>query len=121
MFREFLKSKIHGAVITEANLKYRGSITIDEALLEKAGIAPNERVHVFNINNGARFETYAIRGERGSGVIGLNGAAARMGQVGDPVIVVTYCYLSEEEIGTHKARVLIMGENNQIQEIIEVS
>ncbi|HHE64484.1 MAG TPA: aspartate 1-decarboxylase [Bacteroidetes bacterium] len=119
MKREFLKAKIHRATITEANLDYSGSLTIDEALMEAAGIAHNERVHVFNINNGARFETYAIRGKRGSGIIALNGAAARLGAVGDLIIIVTYCYLSEEEIPQHKAKVLIMGEGNRIKEILE--
>ncbi len=119
MHREFLKSKIHRAAITESDLHYSGSLTIDADLMEKAGIDHNERVHVFNINTGGRFETYAIRGERGSGKIGLNGAAARMGTVGDLIIIVTYCYLEEEEINRHKAKVLLMGENNKIEEILE--
>ncbi len=116
--REFLRAKIHRATITEANLDYNGSLTIDEEIMEKAGIAPNERVHVFNINNGARFETYAIPGKRGSRVIGLNGAAARLGAPGDLIIVVTYCYLKEEEIARHKPRVLLMGPGNQIEKIL---
>ncbi|GAB4337031.1 MAG: aspartate 1-decarboxylase [Calditrichia bacterium] len=117
MKREFLKAKIHRAQITQADLNYVGSLTIDEDLMEAAGIAHNERVHVFNINNGARFETYAIRGERGSGIIGLNGAAARLGAVGDLIIIVTYCYLADEEIPGHKARIVVVGEGNRIEKI----
>lgn len=119
MFREFLKAKLHRAVITEAHLNYSGSITIDEELLKAAGIENNERVHIFNINNGARFETYAIRGKPGSKVVGLNGAAARMGAVGDLIIVVAYCYLSEEEIPGHKARVVVLGPGNEIKDVFE--
>ncbi|MEJ2637396.1 MAG: aspartate 1-decarboxylase [Calditrichia bacterium] len=119
MYREFLKSKLHRLKITESNLHYSGSLTIDEELMEKAGIAPNERIHIFNINNGARFETYALKGERGSRKIGLNGAAARLGTVGDLIIVVTYCYLTEEEIPSHTSRVVIIGEGNEIEDIFE--
>lgn len=88
MFREFLKAKIHQATITQSNLHYSGSLTIDEEILEKSGILPNERIHVFNINNGQRFETYAIKGKRGSKQFGLNGAAARPGSIGDQIIIV---------------------------------
>lgn len=118
MFREFLKSKIHRATVTESNLRYSGSLTIDREIMEQAGILPGERVHVFNINNGARFETYAISGKAGSGEFALNGAAARMGEVGDLIIVVTYCYLSEKEISGYAPRILIMGEGNSIEKII---
>ena len=119
MQREFLKTKIHKATITESNLNYTGSLTIDEEIMEKAGILSNEKIHVFNINNGKRFETYALKGKRGSGEMGLNGAAARLGQVGDLIIIVTYCLLREDEIAAHKGRVLIMGERNSIEQIIE--
>ncbi len=119
MFREFLNSKIHRATVTQSNLHYTGSLSIDEDLLEKSGIYPNERIHVYNINTGQRFETYAIKGRRGSGEIGLNGAAARLGTVGDLIIIVAYCYLSESEIQDHKARILILGEKNRITEMIE--
>ena len=119
MQREFLKSKIHQATINEANLNYSGSLTIDEEIMEKAGILSNEKIHVFNINNGNRFETYALKGKRGSREIGLNGAAARLGQVGDRIIIVTYCLLPENEIASHKGRVLLMGEGNSIEQIIE--
>jgi len=121
MFREFLKAKIHKATITHADLHYNGSLSIDEEILEKSGILPNERVHVYNINTGQRFETYAIRGKMGSKSIGLNGAAARLGSVGDQIIIVAYCYLSEEEVALHKARIVLMGEGNQIKEITETN
>ncbi len=119
MNREFLKSKIHRASVNQSNLDYSGSLSIDEEIMEKAGILPNERVHVFNITNGERFETYAIKAKKGSKMIGLNGAAARKGQVGDLIIIVTYCYLSEDEILSHKARIILMGNNNEIEEVIE--
>ncbi|MFZ0389988.1 MAG: aspartate 1-decarboxylase [Calditrichia bacterium] len=119
MKREFLLAKIHRATITHSNLHYTGSLTIDEELLEKSGIAPNERVHVFNISNGQRFETYALKGEKGSREIGLNGAAARLGVVGDSIIIVAYCYLAPEEIPGHSARVLILGPGNVIEESFE--
>ncbi|RMG62624.1 MAG: aspartate 1-decarboxylase [Calditrichaeota bacterium] len=118
MLREFLKAKIHRATITEAHLHYHGSLTIDEALMEAAGLLPHEKIDVFNINNGERFTTYAIPGRPGSGVIGLNGAAARLGQPGDRIIIVSYCFLSEEEIPQHKPRIVLMGENNQIDKIL---
>lgn len=119
MKREFLKAKIHRATVTESNLHYSGSVSIAEDIMEKAGIAHNERIHVFNINTGVRFDTYAIRGERESRSIGLNGAAARLGEIGDLIIIVTYCYLTDDEIPHHKSRTLLMREGNQIEEIIE--
>ncbi len=121
MYREFLNSKMHRATITESNLNYSGSITIDESLMEEAGILPHERVHVFNINNGERFETYVIKGKRGSGAIGLNGAAARKGTVGDLIIIVSYCYLTAEEMSLHKPKILLMGEGNKIIEKLDAS
>ena len=93
MFLTMFKSKIHRATVTEANLNYMGSITIDEALMEAAGIMPNEKVQVVNNNNGARFETYVIKGTRDSGVICLNGAAARLAQPGDVVIIISYAIM----------------------------
>ncbi len=119
MYREFLRSKIHRATITEANLNYSGSIAIDENIMEKAGIASNERVHIFNINNGNRFETYAIPGKRGSKIMGLNGAAARLGAPGDLIIIVTYCYLTDEEMPHHHPRLVLMKEDNEIDKIVE--
>jgi aspartate 1-decarboxylase len=119
MMRELLKAKIHGATITQANINYTGSLSIDEEILEKSGILPNERIYIYNINNGHRFDTYVIKGEKGSREIGLNGAAARLGAVGDRIIIVAYCILQEDEIKAHKARVLILGQNNNIEKVIE--
>ncbi|HRU98685.1 MAG TPA: aspartate 1-decarboxylase [Ruminococcus sp.] len=109
-----LKSKIHRAVITQAELNYVGSITIDEALMEAAGLYEYERVHISNVNSGSRIETYVIAGERGSGVICLNGAAARSGQKGDRVIIMAYANMSPEEIKNHHPKVVFVGDNNEI-------
>lgn len=113
-----MRSKIHRATVTEANLNYVGSVTIDEEILESVGLLPNEKVQVVNINNGERIETYAIKGEKGSGVICLNGAAARLFQPGDLVIIIGYADMEEEEAKVHKPKVAIMGENNVIEEMI---
>ena len=118
MFRFMMKGKIHRVTVTEANLNYVGSITIDEEILEKVDILPNERVQVVNNNNGARLETYVIPGERGSGVICLNGAAARKVQPGDQVIIMSYVMLKEEEARKHQPKIAIMDENNRIVELI---
>ena len=118
MLREFLKSKIHRATITRANLDYSGSLTIDEEIMEKAGIAEFEKIQVYNVNNGERLETYAIKGPRGSKAFELNGAAARKGMVGDKIIITTFCILSEDELKDYKPKVLIMGDKNEIEEII---
>ena len=114
MYRCMLKSKIHRAVLTDADLNYVGSITIDSDLLEAADILPFEKVQVVNNNNGARFETYAIEGEAGSGCIRLNGAAARLGQPGDILIILSYIQLDEREVREHKPRVVFVDENNKI-------
>lgn len=116
MLREFLNSKIHRATVTDANLNYVGSITVDEEFLEKANILEWEKVEILNINNGERFQTYALKGKRGSKVFCLNGAAARKAQKGDKIIIVTYAQLTEEEIKTHKPTIVQVGENNQILE-----
>jgi aspartate 1-decarboxylase len=118
MFRHMMNGKIHRATVTEANLNYVGSITIDEDLLDAVGMAANEKVQIVNNNNGARLETYIIPGERGSGVICLNGAAARLVQKGDIVIIISYCLVSEEKIATHTPKVAIMDENNRIKELL---
>ena len=118
MFRMMMNSKIHRAQVTQADLNYVGSITIDEDILDAVGMLPNEKVHIVNNNNGARFETYIIAGERGSGVICVNGAAARLVQKGDVVIIISYVYVSNEEVKDHKPTVAIMGENNTIKEMI---
>ncbi len=118
MFRMMMNSKLHRATVTEADLNYVGSITIDADLLDAAGMLPNEKVHVVNNNNGSRFETYIIAGERGSGVICVNGAAARLVQRGDIVIILSYVYMTDEEARTHEPTVLIMDEKNGVKEII---
>lgn len=112
------KSKIHRATVTEANLNYVGSITIDKDLMEAAGILPNEKVQVVNNNNGARLETYVIEGEPGSGVICLNGAAARYVQPGDIVIIITYTAIDAREAKTFKPRIVMVDENNRINKVI---
>ncbi len=109
-----LKSKIHRAVITQAELDYVGSVTIDEELMEAAGIYEYEHVHIVNVNSGSRIETYVIAGERGSRVICLNGAAARSGQKGDTVIIMSYAAMSPEEASGHHPKVVFVGEKNEI-------
>lgn len=118
MFRMMMNGKIHRAQVTQADLNYVGSITIDEDILDAVGMLPNEKVHIVNNNNGARFETYIIKGERGSGVICVNGAAARLVQPGDIVIVISYVYVDDKEARDHKPTVAIMGEGNKIKETI---
>ncbi|MGM7701652.1 aspartate 1-decarboxylase [Pseudalkalibacillus sp. Hm43] len=118
MFRTMMKGKIHRARVTEANLNYVGSITIDEDILDEVDMLPNEKVQIVNNNNGARFETYIIPGERGSGTICLNGAAARLVQEGDVVIILNYTMMTEEEARKHQPTVAIMDEHNRIIEKI---
>ncbi len=113
-----MNGKIHRATVTEANLNYVGSITIDEDLLDAVGMIANEKVQIVNNNNGARLETYIIPGKRGSGVICLNGAAARLVQKGDIVIIISYALVSEEKAATHTPKVAIMDEDNRIKELI---
>ncbi len=113
MQRHMLKSKIHRAVITEANVDYIGSITIDAELMERADILENEKVHVVNVDNGVRLETYAIPGEPGSGVICLNGAAARLMNPGELIIILAYAILSEDELKGFKPRIVFVDENNR--------
>lgn len=113
MFRNMMKSKIHRATVTEANLSYVGSITIDTALMEAADILPNEKVQIVNNNNGARLETYVIPGERNSGVICLNGAAARLVQVGDNVIIISYALMTDEAARQYQPKVVFVDEKNQ--------
>ncbi|MCD8263960.1 MAG: aspartate 1-decarboxylase [Tannerellaceae bacterium] len=106
MFIEVVKSKIHRVTVTEANLNYIGSITIDEDLLDAANLIPNEKVAIVNNNNGKRFETYIIKGERGSGVVCLNGAAARKVQPGDVIIIISYAMMDFEEAKTFKPAII---------------
>ncbi len=109
--------KIHRATVTQADLQYVGSITIDESLMEAAGILPHERVEVYDITNGHRLATYALPGPRGSGVIGMNGAAARLVQPGDLVIIVAYGLFDEDEARNHKPAVVLVDEKNRITEV----
>lgn len=110
----FLKSKIHRATVTKANLNYEGSISIDEDLLDESNILPYEKVDVLNINNGERFTTYTIPAKRGSGDIQINGAAARKAYEGDLVIIVAYCALNEEEVKNHKHKVVLVDGKNKV-------
>lgn len=108
------KSKIHRAVVTEADLNYEGSITIDENLMKEADLLPYEMVQVLNQNNGERFETYVLKGKAGSGTICLNGPAARLGQVGDILLIISYCLLDEKEAKKHKPKLVYVDEKNKI-------
>ena len=114
MLRSMLKSKIHRAVVTETNLKYEGSITIDSDLLAAADILPYEKVQVVNINNGARLETYAIPGQAGQGTMCMNGAAARCAEPGDIIIIIAYCLLDNAEASRHKPVVVQVDARNRI-------
>jgi len=109
------KSKIHRATVTGADLNYEGSVTIDADLMDAADILPNEQVQILNVNNGERFDTYAIRGPRGSGVICLNGPAARLAHVGDTVIILTYALMEREELLRHAPIIVIVDERNRIR------
>jgi aspartate 1-decarboxylase len=114
MMRRMCKSKIHGAIVTEANLHYMGSLTIDRTLMDAANIVPYEWLHVVNVTTGARFETYAIDGQPGSGIIGLNGAAARLGHPGDKLIIMCAASLDEKEITDFRPRLVFVDEQNRI-------
>lgn len=114
MLQEFLFSKIHRATVTDANLNYVGSITLDETLMKAAKIREWQKVDILDINNGERFQTYVIKGEPGSGCICLNGAAARKVQPGDKVIIVSYASLNENEIDSYKPTIVMVDENNKI-------
>lgn len=117
MFRYMLKSKIHRAVVTDADLNYVGSITLDEELMDAAHIIENEKVTIVNNNNGERFETYVIKGERGSKTICLNGAAARKVQRGDIIIILTYTIMDDKECKDYKPALVYVNEKNEIQKI----
>ncbi|MEW6747446.1 MAG: aspartate 1-decarboxylase [Planctomycetota bacterium] len=110
MFREMMKSKIHGATVTHADLNYTGSLAIDQDLMEEADLLPHEKIQVVNLENGERFETYALPAPRGSGTIGLNGGAAHKGKVGDRVLVISYATMSEEEARAHTPQVLVVED-----------
>ena len=113
MIRAMLKSKIHRATLTGLELEYEGSITIDAKLLEAADMLPNERVDVLNLHNGVRFQTYIIPGKPGSGEILLNGPAARLGMPGDPVIIISYCWMDESGAAGHRPRVIRVDQHNR--------
>lgn len=117
MYITLMKSKIHRAKVTDANLNYVGSVTIDEDLMDASGIMENERVQIVNNNNGKRFETYVIRGGRGSGTICLNGAAARLAHPGDTVIIMAYGIFDREEAAGFKPRIVILNAENGIENI----
>lgn len=117
MLLNMLKGKIHRATVVQAELDYVGSITVDEELLEKAGIYEYEKVQIVDVNNGSRFETYTIAGKRGSGMICLNGAAAREVQVGDKIIIMAYANMTPEEVKDNPPKVLFVDEDNKIKRI----
>lgn len=116
MKRTFLYSKIHRATVTDADLHYEGSISIDMDLVDAAGLMLNERVEIYNVTNGNRLATYVIEGERGSGMIQINGAAAHLATRGDIVIIAAYCELTAEEMKSHQPRVVLVDENNRIKQ-----
>lgn len=119
MLREVLFAKIHMCTVTECNPEYSGSITIDSNLLDATGLRVNEKVLVADANSTNRFETYVFRGEPGSGIIGVNGAAAQLTGIGHKVIVMSFCHLDVEEFGTHRPKVVICNAENEISETIE--
>ena len=114
MFRTIYKSKIQGAIVTEANLEYVGSITIDADLLDAADIIPNERVQIVNLNNGARVETYVIPGKKGSGTVCMNGGAARWALPGDRLLIISYAMMEEKDAAAFKPKVIFVDEKNRI-------
>jgi len=117
MKRIMLKAKIHHAGVTETDVNYEGSLSLDEELMEAAGMLPFEKVHVYNVSNGERFSTYLIKGERGSGKVGVFGAAARRAKVGDVLIVVSYVVLEEEEIEFFMPKIVLLGPGNKIVQV----
>ena len=118
MLRTLCKSKIHGAVVTEANLQYTGSLTLDPLLMRAADLAPYEQVQVVNLNNGSRFETYCIEGAPGSGTVCLNGAAARLAVVGDRIIVISYTQLAEDELEGFAPKLVFVNDQNQVRHVV---
>jgi len=117
MNRILLKAKIHNLKVTECNKDYEGSLTLDEDLMNKAGMVPFEQIHIYNISNGKRFVTYLIKGAAGSGTVGVNGAAVHMASVGDRLIVAAYGTMDEEEIDFFMPKIIIVDENNRIKKI----
>ncbi|MCF8567712.1 aspartate 1-decarboxylase [Alicyclobacillus tolerans] len=119
MLRTLMKSKLHRVRVTGTNLHYVGSITIDEELMEKAELLENELVQIVNINTGGRFDTYVIRGPRDSGAIELNGAAARLAEPGDLVIIMSYGIYDPEEVKQHQPKVIVVDENNRVLDFLD--
>lgn len=117
MKRSFLAGKVHRALVTEANLDYEGSLTLDQDLMDAAGMFPYQRIEVYNVTRGTRFATYLIAGPRGLGDCCVNGAAAHLAGTGDAVIIAAYCDLETAEIPGHRPRVVLVGENNRLREI----
>ena len=117
MFRTLLKSKIHRVAVTQCELHYEGSCAIDEDLLDAANLMANEQVHIWNINNGERFITYAIKGERGSGMISVNGSAARRASVGDLLIIAAFAQVHEDQVATHEPQLVFVDANNRQVEL----
>ncbi len=117
MKRIFLRAKLHGLTVTETKLDYEGSLCLDEELIQAAGLLPFEKVHVYNLTTGARFSTYLIKGEKGSGICGIYGAAAHKAIQGDKLIVVAYAILDEEEVEYYSPRVVLLKEGNRVAEI----
>ena len=115
MLRKLLRSKIHRATVTAADLAYEGSITVDSSLMEAAGLVPHEAVDIYNVTNGHRFETYAIPGRPGSGEIQINGAAAHLAAPGDVIIIACFGYLAEKEMANHEPRLVFVDEHNRIR------
>lgn len=117
MFRTLLKSKIHRVAVTQCELHYEGSCAIDEDLLDAANICENEQVHIWNINNGERFITYAIKGERGSGMISVNGSAARRASQGDLLIIAAFAQVHEDQVAAHRPQLVFVNDRNQQVEL----
>lgn len=120
MFLQMLKCKLHGAIVTEANLEYQGSISIDRDLIDQAGFLIGEKVLVADMASGSRFETYVIEAPRGSGEICLNGAAARLGTVGDRVIVMAWCLMDAKEAASHRAKVVKIGPDGAVERVFDM-
>jgi len=116
MLIEVLKSKIHGARVTKADLDYEGSLGIPEDMIEASGLYINERIHIYNVTNGERFSTYVIKEPRGSGNFFVNGAAAHLAKKGDKIIIASYAHMDEKELAKHKPTIIRLNENNKIQE-----
>ncbi len=119
MLVTMLRCKLHRATVTECDLHYQGSLKIDADLIRASGLLPNEYIEIYNIDNGERFATYVIEGPAGTGVIGLNGAAARKACLGDRIIICSYAAVNEEEAKTHKPRIVVLGASNRVQRITD--